>query len=458
MNSTESTIGNLAERAKLASSVMASVSNTQKNEALSALADALTANADAIAAENEKDMSIAAERVAKGELKESLFQRLKLDKAKLLGTISGIRQIAEMEDPLGQISLARELDEGLNLYRVSAPIGLVAVIFESRPEAMPQILSLCLKSGNALILKGGQEAEKTNRILFKTMQDAIRKIGLPAEAFALIETRADVKQLLEADAFVDLIIPRGSNELVRFIQSNTKIPVLGHADGICHVYVDREADLDLAEKVVVDSKIQYPSACNAAETLLLHKDILHDFLPRICASFQSHNVELRLEQSLIEFLKLLLAEGKVRPDYKLDIAAIKPARDDDWTTEYCEMVISVRAVDSMQEAILHINKNGSGHTECMISSNEKSFEEFFARVNSAGIYLNASTRFADGFRYGFGAEVGISTSKMHPRGPVGVEGLVTYKYKLMGSGQTVAEYSGAQAKQFTHRDLNCESK
>lgn len=454
MKSIESGIAKIAEQAKLASSQMASLTNAQKNEALIAVANALEVNADAIASENQKDMDLASERVNKGELKESLFQRLKLDKPKLLGTISGIKQIAEMIDPVGQISLARELDEGLNLYRVSSPIGLVAVIFESRPEAMPQILSLCLKSGNALVLKGGQEAEKTNRILFKVMQEAIARAGLPAAAFALIETRADVKQLLEADAFVDLVIPRGSNDLVRYIQSNTKIPVLGHADGICHIYVDKDADLDLAEKVALDSKIQYPSACNAAETLLVHKDVLHDFLPRMCAKYQENKVELRLEQTLIEFLKLMKAEGKIRSDFNLDFTALKPAHDEDWTTEYCELVISIRAVDSMEDAIEHINKNGSGHTECMITRNEKSFDEFFAKVNSAGIYLNASTRFADGFRYGFGAEVGISTSKLHPRGPVGVEGLVTYKYKLLGKGQTVAEYSGKNAKQFTHRDID----
>ena len=447
----DSSVSRTAEAAKLASAVLASMNSEQRKQALLTVAKALEENADVIEQENKKDLDAAKAQVAKGELKDSLFQRLKLDKAKLAGTISGIRQIAEMVDPVGKVSLARELDERLNLYRIACPIGVVAVIFESRPEAMPQILSLCLKTGNAILLKGGKEAERSNRILFETMQKAAVQAGVPAEAFALLESRADVNALLSAEGFVDLIIPRGSNDLVRYIQSNTKIPVLGHADGICHVYVDRQADLDTAIKITVDSKIQYPSACNAAETLLIHEARLQDYLPKILSALQAKGVELRLDLECLQVLEKLSKEKRLNET--LDLGQIKSASDADWSCEYCEMIISVKAVSSLDEAIRHINKYGSGHTETMVTENEKSFEQFFAQVNSAGVYQNASTRFADGFRYGFGAEVGISTAKMHPRGPVGVEGLLSYKYKLLGAGHIVGDYSGPNAKSFTHRDL-----
>ena len=439
-----------AQLAKLASTSLAGLSSEQKNNALLAIADALEEKAEAIAAENHKDMEAARIRVDKGELNESLYQRLKLDKAKLHGVIAGIRQIASMPEPIGIATLARELDADLNLYRLSCPIGVVAIIFESRPEAMPQILSLCLKTSNAVVLKGGTEAEKSNRILFDTMQNAAARAGLPAEAFALIETRADVKQLLNAEGFVDLIIPRGSNDLVRFIQNNTRIPVLGHADGICHIYVDKTADLKKAIAIITDAKTQYPSACNAVETVLLHKDVLCAILPTLCKTLQSYHVELRLDPFCYSQLE------KVATEHGVEMSKVKRATEDDWSTEYCDLIISIKSIDSMQDAIKHINKYGSGHTEAMIAEDKNSFQEFFAQVNSAGVYLNASTRFADGFRYGFGAEVGISTARMHPRGPVGIEGLVSYKYKLLGNGHIVGDYTGATAKQFTHRDIPTE--
>jgi glutamate-5-semialdehyde dehydrogenase len=450
----DSAVLNLARAARLASASLAVLTSRQKDEALLVIADALVQKAESIEAENKKDLDSAREKVEKGELNASLYQRLKLDKGKLASVVDGIGQIAAMSDPVGKTTLARQLDDNLKLFRVSCPIGVIAVIFESRPDALPQILSLCLKSGNAIILKGGAEAEKSNRILFDTMAEAARKAGLPRGAFALLETRSDVKELLAADGLVDLIVPRGSNSLVRYIQNNTRIPVLGHADGVCHIYIDESALIDMAVALTLDSKVQYPSACNSVETVLIHRAILPAVLPELCAALQKENVELRLDDCCRELLQNSENNSKdtLLP---LDRAKIKAASQDDWTSEYCDLILSIKAVDSMQEAIAHINQYGSGHTEAMVSENRQHFEEFFARVNSAGVYLNASTRFADGYRYGFGAEVGISTGKLHPRGPVGVEGLVTYKYKLSGSGHVVADYVGPQARQFQHRDLEC---
>jgi glutamate-5-semialdehyde dehydrogenase len=330
---------------------------------------------------------------------------------------------------------------------------VIAVIFESRPEAMPQILSLCLKTGNAVVLKGGAEAEKSNRILFDIMQKAAEKAGVPTDAFALIETRADVKQLLGADGFVDLIIPRGSNDLVRYIQNNTRIPVLGHADGICHIYIDESASVEMAVSITLDSKVQYPSACNSVETVLIHKAILERVLPPLCLALQKEHVELRLDSCSQAALQKS-RQSHTGADLPLDWTRITAASEDDWASEYCDLILSVKAVDSLQDAIAHINKYGSGHTESMVGQDAARFQQFFAQVNSSGIFLNASTRFADGFRYGFGAEVGISTAKLHPRGPVGMEGLVTYKYKLLGKGHLVASYVGPNARTFTHRSLD----
>ncbi len=451
MDSTlKSAVLKLCLDAKLACPALASASGSLRAKALEAIADALEANAGLIASENKKDLEAASAQLEKGELKESLFQRLSFDAAKVKSTAAGIRQLAKMEDPVGKVELARELDSDLILYRVSSPLGVLAVIFESRPEAMPQILALCLKSANAVVLKGGAEAEYSNRILFKIMQEALARSGINPAAFALIETRADVKELLAADGLVDLIIPRGSNELVRYIQNNTKIPVLGHADGICHVYVDKSADLDMAVKVCLDSKTQYPSACNSLETLLIHESVLDQFLPLLLIELQKQNVELRLDEKCFESIERRQDQNEKAG---INLSKLKKAEESDWRTEYCELVLAVKSCKSMKEAIEHINQYGSGHTESMIASDKERFEEFFKQVNSAGVYLNASTRFADGYRYGFGAELGISTAKMHPRGPVGIEGLLSYKYKLSGKGQIVADYSGPDARPFTHKDL-----
>ncbi len=429
----------LARKAKVASGVLARLTSEEKNNTLLFIAQRIKERAGEILAANQRDLEVARPLVESGDLPEALFHRLKLDAAKLADIITGVKQVAALEDPVGKITLATELDEGLRLYRVNCPIGAVGVIFESRPDALVQIASLCLKSGNSVLLKGGREAENSNRALFDAIQSAVIETGLPADAVVLLESREAVNALLKADGFVDLMIPRGSNALVRFVQENTNIPVLGHAEGICHLYVDRAADLQKALAITLDAKVTYPAVCNAVETLLLHEEIAKDFLPQVIDALQQANVEIRCDEETVKEFKF---EG------------VEKATEEDWRTEYNDLILSIKTVHSLGEAIAHINEYGSHHTESIVTEDEAAFEQFFAEVNSAGVYLNASTRFADGFRYGFGAEVGISTGTLHPRGPVGLEGLVTYKYKLVGNGHTVATYSGKDAREFTHKPIS----
>lgn len=432
------TVTAAARQAKAASGVLARLTTDEKNHALRRIAQGLREHAEEILAANKKDVEAAQPLVEAGELAEPLLRRLKLDEAKFADILAGLEQVAALEDPVGKITLATELDDGLQLFRVNCPLGVVGVIFESRPEALVQIATLCLKSGNSVLLKGGREAEHSNRALFNVIQTAAVEAGVPAAAFALLESREDVNALLTAEGLVDLIIPRGSNALVRFVQQNTNIPVLGHAEGLCHIYVDRAADLHKALAITVDAKISYPAACNAVETLLVSREVAQEFLPMVLDALREANVEVRCDESSIKELQL---EG------------VKTATEEDWRTEYSDLILSIKVVASLDEAIAHINEYGSHHTEAMITEDRAAFDKFFAEVNSAGVYLNASPRFADGFRYGFGAEVGISTGTLHPRGPVGLEGLVTYKYKLVGEGQTVARYTGKAAKPFTHKTL-----
>ncbi len=428
----------LAKQAKVASGLLARFSPEEKNRALLAIAQQIAERKAHIIAANQKDLDAAKPLVETGQMAESLYRRLKLDDNKLRDMVAGVQQVAALEDPVGKTALATELDEGLCLYRVSCPIGVVGVIFESRPDALVQIASLCLKSGNSVLLKGGREAAHSNRALFDIIRSTAVANGIPAEAMALLERREDVAALLQADGFVDLIVPRGSNALVRHIQENTTIPVLGHAEGICHIYVDRTADLTKAAEITLDAKVQYPAACNAVETLLVHRDVAGAFLPQILDQLKNHDVEVKCDERSINDFRLV---GAAR------------ATEDDWKTEYGDLILAIRVIDSLDEAIHHINTYGSRHTDTIITEDAATFERFFTEVDSAGVYLNASTRFADGYRYGFGAEVGISTGKLHPRGPVGLEGLVTYKYKLVGTGQTVGMYSGLHAKPFTHKPL-----
>lgn len=435
----ESSILERAREAKAASTALARLSAEDRNHALGLIAREIAAHAEEILAFNKKDLERARPFVEAGEIPESLYRRLVLNQSKLDDIVAGINQVAALDDPLGKVTLATELDVGLSLYRISCPIGVIGAIFESRPDALVQIASLCLKSGNAVVLKGGSEAEESNRALFTIILDAVASAGVPVEAFVLLDSRKDVEDLLKAEGFVDLLVPRGSNAFVRYIQDNTHIPVLGHAEGICHIYVDKSADLSKAKEITLDAKLGYPAACNAVETLLVHEAVAGSFLPALVDSLKARRVELRCDRRAIDTYRL---EG------------VSLATEADWSTEYCDLILSIKVVDSVEEAIDHINRNGSHHTDTIISEDNDACERFFAEVDSAGVYLNASTRFADGFRYGFGAEIGISTGKLHPRGPVGLEGLVTYKYKLIGEGHTVGMYSGPNARRLNHRPIN----
>jgi glutamate-5-semialdehyde dehydrogenase len=425
-------IQTLAQAARKAAIELAALNSETKNKALDAIRLALLSQSDKITEANAKDVAAAKEN----ELAAPLLKRLKFDHVKIDEVCKGLESLIKLDDPVGRTLSATELDKGLELYKVSCPIGVIGVIFESRPDALVQISSLCLKSGNAALLKGGSEAIHTNKILAEIIATASVKAGIPAGWLGLLETRSDVAAMLELDEYIDLIIPRGSNAFVRHIMDNTRIPVMGHADGICHVYVDKAADINMAVNVTVDSKCQYVAVCNAAETLLVHKDIAPAFLPKIKAALEKKNVELR---------------GCDKTRAIIDIA---PATEQDWKTEYLDYILSIRTVDSLEQAIEHINTHGSGHTDTIVTGDKTAAAKFISRVDSADVFWNASTRFADGFRYGLGAEVGISTSKLHARGPVGLEGLVIYKWLLAGSGQVVADYAGSDAKKYTHRKLD----
>ena len=430
-------IEQIAINAKGASIVLATLDTDIKDGALKKIADALLENKSYIISQNEEDLKKAKELLAKGEISQSIYDRLKLSDAKFNDMVSGVRDVAKLPDPVGQTLWANKLDNGLELYRVSCPIGVVGVIFEARPDVIVQISSLAIKSGNAVILKGGKEAFLTNTALVKIINEVLSSIdNFPKNSINFIESREDVNKMLSLDKYIDLIIPRGGNKLVQFIKANTKIPVLGHADGICHIYVDDKADIDLAVRVAVDSKIQYPAACNAVETLLVAEEIAIPFLPDLYKAMTDENVVLKGCPKTLNIL----------PN-------IQPATEEDWKTEYGDKILSIKIVKDVNEAIEHINEYGSGHTDCIITSDKAVAERFMKYVDSAGVYHNASTRFADGFRYGLGAEVGISTNKTHARGPVGLEGLTIYKYKLYGSGQIVADYTGSNAKTFLHERI-----
>ena len=410
----------IAKDAKDASLKIADLSTELKNTALLKIADEIEANKKEIFDANKKDLEAAKSLVESGELTKSTFNRLKLDENKMRDMIQGIRDIAKLEDPVNKKLLVRELDIDLTLYKVSCPIGVLGIIFEARPDVIAQISSLAIKSANAVILKGGKESINTNKEILSVINSALEKVeGFPKNVIQQVFTRDDVAEMLKCDKYINLIIPRGGNKLVKFIKENTKIPVLGHADGICHIFIDETADLDMAIKVVTDAKTQYPSACNSVETLLIHEKF-----PKI------DNLLAALQLSEIQLID-------------------KP---ESWSHEYGDKILSFKTVKNVDEAIEHINTYGSGHTDSIITKNIENAEKFMNKVDSAGVYFNASTRFADGFRYGFGAEVGISTNKTHARGPVGLEGLTIYKYKLIGNANIVKDYVDG-TKHFHHKDI-----
>lgn len=420
----------LTRKAKKDSYVMASLSLETRNHALGAIADALAINQEEILEANSLDMKKAIEQ----GLPEPMVKRLKFDETKLADAVEGVKSLIELPDPLSRIQLKRELDEGLILEQITCPIGVIGVIFESRPDALVQIATLCLKSGNCAILKGGSEAANTNRALFHVITQAIHSLGLPENAMILVENRADIDALLTCDEDIDLLIPRGSNAFVQYIMEHSRIPVMGHSDGVCHLYVDRTFDLDQAIRIIVDSKTQYVAACNTLETLLIHEESAASLLPALEKALKEKHVTIKGTEPVQELIACETAE---------------PA---DWETEYLDYVLSMKTVKNLEEAIDHINRYGSHHTDGIITEDQEAAEKFMLFVDSAGVYQNCSTRFADGYRYGFGAEVGISTGKLHARGPVGLEGLVTYKYRLHGKGHVVEDYASG-TKQYHFRDL-----
>ncbi|MEC4894039.1 MAG: glutamate-5-semialdehyde dehydrogenase [Oscillatoria sp. PMC 1051.18] len=421
---------NIAQATREAARQLAVLSTADRNEAIATLATALEKATPDILAANAEDCQAAVDNIS-----AALYARLQLGESKLRSAIAGVRDVANLPDPVGAMQIKRELDAGLILKRVTCPLGVLGVIFEARPEALIQITTLAIKSGNGVILKGGKEAIRSCTELVKVIQAALAKTKVNPDAVQLLTTREEIRGLLELDEYVDLIIPRGSNSFVRYVQENTKIPVLGHADGICHLYIDKAADFQQAIEITIDAKTGYPAACNAIETLLVHRDIAAEFLPQVATALQAKEVKLLGDEVTRSFL---------------DIPA---ATEDDWKTEYSDLILAIKVVDNLEAAIAHINTYGSKHTDAIVTEDNTTAATFLAQVDAAGVFHNCSTRFADGFRYGFGAEVGISTQQMPPRGPVGLEGLVTYKYQLVGNGHVVANYTGANAKAFTHQDL-----
>jgi len=425
------TIRSMALSARQAGLQLCATSAQQRNDALLAIADAIHKRLPDILAANERDIA----KATAENLSSPLLSRLRFGEAKAARVTEGLKALAQLPDPLNRVQYANELAEGLKLYRTTCPIGVIGIIFESRPDALVQISSLCLKSGNAVLLKGGREAMETNEVLQQAILEGSRTAGLPENWSHLLHTRQDVDEMLKLDECIDLIIPRGSNAFVHHIMQNSAIPVLGHSEGICHVYVDQAADLNEAVRIVVDSKTQNLSVCNAAETLLVHQAITSAFLPMVALALREKGVLLR-------------GDDRTRA-----ILACDPATEEDWRTEYLDAILSIRVVDTLDEAIDHINRYGSRHTDSIVSTDDAAIEKFMTLVDSADVFANCSTRFSDGFMYGFGTEVGIATGKIHARGPMGLEGLCTYKYKLYGHGHTMSDLNAGKF-QLIHRKLN----
>lgn len=424
------TVKEKAASMKLDSSFMASTSIEVRNAALAAIAKELASHKEEIFAANQEDLRQAEEQ----QIPQAVVKRLKFSEQKLQDVVTGIENLITLPDPLFQVQLKRELDENLTLIRETCPIGVIGVIFEARPDALVQIASLCIKSGNCAILKGGSETKNTNKVLFQIIYDTAVQAGLPQGCLFQAELRDEISELLACHESVDLLIPRGSNSFVQYIMNNTKIPVMGHADGICHIYVDQDFDIEKAIPIIIDAKTQYTAACNSVETLLVHQNAMERLMPALNQAFQDKQIALCATKDIAQLVNC------------------EEATEEDFATEYLDLKISAKTVTSIEEAVSHINKYGSHHTDCIITENADAAQYFMRMVDSAGVYQNCSTRFADGFRYGFGAEVGISTGKIHARGPVGLEGLVTYKYKLFGQGQIVDDYANGK-KQFHFKNL-----
>lgn len=418
--------------AKAATVSMSVLSTDVKDRALAAMAEALEANRRLIIEENQKDLD-----KAKDKIPGPMYKRLIVSDAKIDDMITGVRSVMSLKDPVGETISTTELDKDLMLYQIRCPVGMLGVVFESRPDVVPQIMSLCLKSGNCVAFKGGSEASHTIKALFDVLRDAAASVGVTKSAFVLLESREDFKEILDLDEYIDLLIPRGSNSFVRYVQENTRIPVLGHAAGICHIYIDSECDQDMALKVALDSKIQYPAVCNAVENILVDASIADEFMPKLISLMKENGVEVRGDDRTVSI-----------------VPGISKASEEDWYTEYDDMIIAIKVIGSLEEAIDFINSHSSHHTDAIITSNMQKASVFTRMVDSADVFVNASTRFADGYRFGKGAEVGISTNKIHARGPMGMEGLMIYKYVLIGNGQVVKDYVGKNARPFRHVSLD----
>jgi glutamate-5-semialdehyde dehydrogenase len=432
-------VADVARRAKAAARRLALLPGERRNAALLSAALAIEERKTEILAANGRDCLDAERAISEGRMSPALLKRLGTNERGVEEMAARVRDVAALPDPLGRSLATTSLDDDLTLYKVSCPLGVIGVIFEARPEVVPQVASLALKSGNAVILKGGAEASRTNAALVSIWRDALAHFpDIPADAVNLIRTREDVAEMLKLDRDIDLIIPRGSKQFVSHVAATSSVPVLGHGEGICHVYIDRAADVDKALAIAVDSKTQYPAACNAAETLLVHEDLAVEFLPRLIEKLRSAGVEVR---------------ACARSAAIAGHSEVADAIEEDWRTEYSDLILSIKTVASLDEALRHIECYGSGHTESIVTEDEAAAARFMETVDAAGVYHNVSTRFADGYRYGLGAELGISTGKLHARGPVGLEGLTTYKYKLIGDGHTVASYSNGE-RTFKHRKID----
>lgn len=433
-----SDVASIAYSAREASRKLALLSDETRKVALLAIAEALEGNAERILAANAKDCAAAEKLLSTGEMTQAQFSRLRIEHSGIGDMAARVRDVANLPDPLGNRLAVTELDQGLILQKESCPLGVIAVVFESRPDVVPQVASLALKSGNAVLLKGGAEAANSNESIVAIWRETLHRFpDVPQGSIELLHSRSDVTELLRLENQVDLLIPRGSKEFVAFLAKHSRIPVLGHGEGICHVFVDSAADLNKAVSITLDSKVQYPAACNSVETVLVHKDVASSFLPRVVTELKRAKVEVR---------------GCPRVLALLPEAELLPAIEKDWSTEYSNLILSVKIVDSLEQGLEHIHRYGSKHTECIVTEDQAAAERFLQEVDAAGVFHNASTRFADGYRYGLGAEVGISNSKLHARGPMGIEGLTTYKYKLVGNGHIVADYSSG-VRHFKHKSL-----
>ena len=415
-----------------ASSLLAVSSLSERRAALASISRLLDEEKALIKEENDKDL----ENAEKEGISSSILHRLVFSDEKLRSVKKGYQDLCGLNDPIGKIREKRELDPEFILEKKTFPIGVIGMIFEARPDALLQIAGLSLLSGNGLILKGGKEASNTNKILVDIIKRATSSFSFGSSWILGIESREDVQVLLKAEKYVDLLIPRGSNKFVRYCMDNTRIPVMGHSDGICHTFVDKSAVFDKAVKVCVDAKVQYSAACNATETFLVHREILPSFLPLLEKAFVENNVKIQADAQYMKYLETAI-----------------PMVSGDEKNEYLDKECNIIAVEDVKEAVEHINAYGSHHTDAILTESKENASYFVSFVDSADVFVNCSTRFADGYRFGLGAEVGISTSKLHARGPVGLDGLMTTKWILKGQGETVGEYSGADGKEFHHREL-----